>query len=105
MHCNVYPNLNIHMLESQNILGRQGPTRIIKSDSLFLQRVKPFERGLLSRHLKVHGVTLGKGQETVQRLPVQPVQPSQHPWAKVPEHSVHDRAAELPGKRPASLHP
>lgn len=51
---------------------------------------------------KAPGVTPNKGQETAQ----QPLmQPSQVPWAKVPEHSVHDRAAELSARQPAPLHP
>lgn len=44
--------------------------------------------------LKVPGVIPSKGEETAQ----QPLmQPSQDPWPKVLEHSLHNRAAEVPG--------
>lgn len=84
------------MLESQDIRSWKVPTKdhwvqlsILAENKALLKW--PSKAPLT---LKVPGVIPGKGQETAQ----QPLmQPSQDPWAKVLEYSMHNRAAEVPG--------
>lgn len=92
------------MLESQDIMCWEVPTKNHQ-----VQLSVPAENKALFKWLSkatftltVPGVVPSKGQETAQ----QPLtQASQDPWAKVPEHSLHDRAAEIPARQPAPLHP
>lgn len=92
------------MLESQDIMSWKAPTKDHR-----VQLSVPAENKALFKRLskatftlKVPGVVPSKGQETAQP-PL--MQASQDPWAKVPEHSLHDRAAEVSARQPAPLHP
>lgn len=92
------------MLESQDTMSWKMPTKdhwvqlsvLAENEALFKW---PSKATFTS---KAPGVTPSKGQGTAQ----QPLmQPSQDLWAKVPEHSVHDRAAEVSARQAAPLHP
>lgn len=92
------------MSKLQDIMSWKAPTKdhwaqfsvLAENEALFKGPSKP------TFTLKAPGVIPNKGQETTQ----QPLmQPSQDPWAKMPEHSVHDRAAEVAARQPAPFHP